>query len=541
MAAVETIQPKVSVIITCYNHGAFLAEAIESVLRQTYQPIEIVVVDDGSGDNTREVCKRFPSAKYVYQENAGLSAARNKGVTKSVGKFLVFLDADDWLYPDAIAINLNYLKRSKHCSFVSGGHNKVDAWGYTIDEEHKVVDKNHYCELLQGNYIGMHAAVMYHRIVFTEFQFDTSLQACEDYDLYLRIARKYSVCSHEHKIAAYRIHSSNMSANNVMMLKNVLAVLQRQKDVITVQEKPYYENGIKIWTEYYCNKMFESLKSRANDIKHWPNGSEFLALARYDLKKLGKFLVKKGLSATVAILKTKLPDTVLKSLHEAGLYRQYIPAPGKVQVGDFERLTPFSTDFGFDRGGAIDRYFIEKFIDENRDRVRGSVLEIGDNEYTLRYGRSLVSKSDILHIDASNEKATFVGDITNVPQIPSGNFDCIIFTQTLHLIYDFKKALETCYRILKPGGCLLLTVPGITPIDKGPWKDYWLWSFTDSAMKRVMQETFNGSELEVKAHGNVHVASAFLYGMGLGEIATKALEYNDPSYQVIVTVKAIKH
>lgn len=542
MASLENIQPKVSVIITSYNHAQFLPDAIRSVQRQTYQPIEIVVVDDGSTDNTREVVKQFNDVKYVFQPNAGLSAARNKGIDESIGKFLVFLDADDWLYDEAIAINLSHLKRNKHCVLVSGAHDKVDEWGYIIDEEPaRSIEKNHYQELLQGNFIGMHATVMYHRVVFTEFRFDTTLKACEDYDLYLKISRKYPICSHQHKIAAYRIHGANMSSDYIMMLDHVLTVCHRQKAIILEKEKKFYNAGLKIWTDYYASKLFATLWGRINKDTKWPTRRELYMLLKLKPRKFFDYVVKKLVSNFRAFSKQRLPSRLLKFLHARGFYPGYVPAIGKIDQGDFNRLTPFSEDFGFDRGGAVDRFYIEEFIRTNKASVKGTVLEIGDNEYTMRYGDSLVSKSDILHIDSSNEKATYIGDITNVPQIPSAYFDCIIFTQTLHLIYDFKSALRTCYRILKPGGTLLLTVPGITQVDKGPWKDYWLWSFTDAAMKKVMSETFNGSEVEVKSHGNVQVASAFLYGMGLSEISSKALAFNDPSYQVIVTVKAIKH
>lgn len=542
MDSLENISPKVSVVITCYNHADFLADAIRSVERQTYQPIEIVVVDDGSTDHTREIAQQFSSIKYVYQRNAGLSAARNTGVAASSGKYIVFLDADDWLYDEAVAINLNHLKRNKNCVFVSGAHDKVDTWGYILDaDDAKIVEKNHYLELLQGNYIGMHATVMYHRNIFSEFQFDTTLKACEDYDLYLKIARKYPVCHHNHKIAAYRIHGSNMSRDYVLMLENVLKVCNRQKAVLARHEKPSFERGLRTWKEYYSSRLFASLWERIDNGQAWASGKEMKMLLHNKPGKLVDYVIKKFSVDARSKFKRNLPDSILKVLYEAGVYEQYVPPVGKINPGDFERLTPFSNDFGFDRGGAIDRYYIEQFISNNSEFVQGSVLEIGDNEYTMKFGKSLVRKSDILHVDSSNTKATYVGDITNVPQIPSGYFDCIIFTQTLHLIYDFKSALQTCYRILKPGGCLLLTVPGITQVDRGLWKDYWLWSFTDTAIKRVMAETFNGSQVEVATHGNVHVASAFLYGMGLPEVSTKTLRYNDPAYQVIITAKAIKH
>jgi SAM-dependent methyltransferase len=159
----------------------------------------------------------------------------------------------------------------------------------------------------------------------------------------------------------------------------------------------------------------------------------------------------------------------------------------------------------------------------------------------LQYGGTTVSQSDVLHIDATNPQATFVGDLSDAPHIPDNTFDCLVLTQTLHLIYDFKGALQTCYRILKPGGTLLLTVPGITPIDRGEWKETWYWTFTDRALYRLFAETFSASKVEISSFGNVRVATAYLYGLGLPEIDRLSLDYYDPQFQVINAVKAVKH
>jgi ubiquinone/menaquinone biosynthesis C-methylase UbiE len=115
-----------------------------------------------------------------------------------------------------------------------------------------------------------------------------------------------------------------------------------------------------------------------------------------------------------------------------------------------------------------------------------------------------------------------------------------VLTQTLHLIYDFKDALTTCHRILKPGGVLLLTSPGITPIDHGEWKETWYWSFTDKALKRLVTEAFSDGTVEIETFGNVYVATAFLYGMGKSEVSKERLDHSDPQFQVIITVKAVK-
>jgi len=221
-------------------------------------------------------------------------------------------------------------------------------------------------------------------------------------------------------------------------------------------------------------------------------------------------------------------------------YGMQYPPVGTVQSGDFDRLAPFSTEFGYDRGGPVDRYYIENFLDKEAAFIKGRCLEIGDNEYSLAYGGAKLKQSDILHIDETNEKATFIGDLSDAPQLPDNCFDCIVLTQTLHLIYDFKAALATCHRILKPGGVLLLTAPGITPIDHGEWKKTWYWSFTDKALIKLVGEAFPKGNVEVATFGNVYVATAFLYGMGLGEVSAEMMEHHDPHFQVIITVKAVK-
>lgn len=235
-----------------------------------------------------------------------------------------------------------------------------------------------------------------------------------------------------------------------------------------------------------------------------------------------------------------LPISIQRKLYNAGLKKRFIPPVGEVSLGDLNRTEPLSKEFGFDRGGPVDRYYIERFLKKEAAFIGGRVLEIGDNTYTLQFGGKNVEKSDILHVDESNKSATFVGDLSNAPHLPDNTFDCIVLIQTLHLIYDFKGALNTCFRILKPGGTLLLTVPGITPIDYKDWGFTWFWSFTDMAMQKIMAETFPGALTDVNNYGNVLSASAFLYGMGEKELTTKQLNVHDPNMQVIVTVKAVK-
>lgn len=229
---------------------------------------------------------------------------------------------------------------------------------------------------------------------------------------------------------------------------------------------------------------------------------------------------------------------MIKQLIKRLLNYNYTPPVGRVNLGHLNRTTPFSHSFGYDRGGPVDRHYIEQFLERNKQFIRGRVLEIGDNDYTLKFGGTAVTQSDILHIDESNPHATLIGDLSNVPHIDDAQFDCIVLTQTLHLIYDFHKAIASCHRLLKPGGILLITVPGITQIDQGEWKNIWLWSFTETSLRRVLSEQFTNPKVET--FGNVLVATAFLYGMGLTEIKRSQLDEKDEHYPVIITGVAKK-
>lgn len=529
--------PLVSVIIPCFNHGKYLPEAIQSVLEQSYGNIEIIVVDDGSKDDTAAVCQQFPSVKYVYQSNQGLSAARNTGTKNSIGDLLVYLDADDLLLKDGISINVDYFRENPSIAFVSGAHIKQFLQSGKTLEEKWPLDKDHYLQLLQCNYIGMHATVMYARWAALSVPFDPSLPACEDYDVYLRIARQYPVAHHTEMIAVYRFHQENMSSNIPKMLHTVLGVLEGQKRKLRDEkENAAFQKGLRIWKDYYSEELYKQCRIAKRRMQY----EEFILLLKYSpihLYRYYKTQIKKHMSKA---LKKLTPLWIKRYLFKAGLIKRFDPGKGNIDFGDLLRTKPFSIEFGYDRGGPVDRYYIENFLSKERDSIKGSVLEIGDNEYTLMFGQENVAKSDILHVHADNPKATYVGDLANAPSLPDNHFDCIVLTQTLHLIYDFKAALSTCHRVLKPGGVLLLTVPGITHIDQGEWRETWYWSFTQKAMTVLIGETFSGGLSEVKSYGNVFAATAFLFGVGLPEVSKEMLDKYDPHYQVIITVKATK-
>lgn len=243
----------VSVIIPSYNHGHYLRSAIQSVLDQTYKNTEIIVVDDGSTDDTATICRQYERLRYVRTERVGPSAARNIGVSYSSGNFLLFLDADDLLYPNAIELNLYYFGLYPDIVFVSGAFDRIDPQGRYLPVEAAVIRAgDNYRFLLQGNYIGMEATVLYRRQLFFRFHFDPSVTVCEDYDLNLRIARHLPVFGHTAKLAAYRIHAGNRSKDRKKMLRSALAVLgEQEKGLLNEEERTAWRLGMENWKKYY--------------------------------------------------------------------------------------------------------------------------------------------------------------------------------------------------------------------------------------------------------------------------------------------------
>ena len=214
--------------------------------------------------------------------------------------------------------------------------------------------------------------------------------------------------------------------------------------------------------------------------------------------------------------------------------------PHPVDFGELRRTSPISPYWGFDRGTPIDRYYIEAFLAEHARDIQGSVLEFGDDSYTRRFGGNSVTKAVVLDVDATNTAAAYHEDLATGGGLPSQAFDCVICTQTLHLMYDLHAAVAALWRALKPDGVILATLPGITRISLSEWPGSWYWSVTSTATQRLFEEHFDDSRVRVRAYGNVLAASAFLYGLAVEDLATTELDVCDPEFEVTVAVRAVR-
>jgi SAM-dependent methyltransferase len=200
-------------------------------------------------------------------------------------------------------------------------------------------------------------------------------------------------------------------------------------------------------------------------------------------------------------------------------------------------VEPLSYLWGGDRGLPVHRYYVQQFLEEFRDDIGGHCLEFLDDAYSHRYGGAAVAKLDILHIDESNPAATIVADLTRANDVPSDTFDCIICTHVLHVILELDKAVADLWRILKPGGVLLATVPHISMCDPA-WHE--IWRFTPEGLATILGRKFDAQHVTVRGYGNSLTAAGELRGLVAGEFHKATLDYNDPRFALEVCARARK-
>lgn len=203
-------------------------------------------------------------------------------------------------------------------------------------------------------------------------------------------------------------------------------------------------------------------------------------------------------------------------------------------------VKPISRTFGAERGKAVDRYYIEQFLNCNSEFIKGTVMEIASNDYIKKFGGDKVEKELILHV-AGWGKNTFKGNFETGQGIQENMADCLICTQTLQYIYDLKAAMKNIYKLLKPNGTALITVPGIKSLclyDEQNWGER--WSFTKESMRQLCLEVCGENNFIIESYGNVKIVTAYLYGVCCEDLKEEDFEYNDSQFPFLITVRLNK-
>jgi hypothetical protein len=281
--------PLVSVVIPCFDQAHYLHEAIESVLAQTHPELEIVVVDDSSEDNTREVAARYPGVRCISQVRCGVAAGRNLGLTQSEGEFVVFLDADDRLLPRALEVGIEALERRPDAALAAGACRDIAGDGQPLpSKEQPLVERDHYPSLLRDSFIWSGSAVMHRRGALEAIGgFNEVRRAADDYELHLRIARRFPILCHHEVVTEYRRHGSNQTRDPALTLASELSVLRSQRASLRgAAERAARRAGIRRARSEHGKTLAGEVRSHLQNRRWGKAWSRGLLLARWDPRRL---------------------------------------------------------------------------------------------------------------------------------------------------------------------------------------------------------------------------------------------------------------
>jgi peptidoglycan/xylan/chitin deacetylase (PgdA/CDA1 family)/glycosyltransferase involved in cell wall biosynthesis len=492
----------IAAIVVCRDLGRTLDAALDSIESQTRPPMEIVIVDDRSTDiYTRQVLARIErqGTRVLQAGGLGASGARNLGARLTSADYIVWLDADDTLEPgyfDAAGVRLD---AQSDLDFVSCAMRAFEGARYVW----KPAPPTFVDAIATGGV--PHASTMMRRTLWEAVGgFDETLQSFELLDFWASVLER--------------------GVRGVILDEPLLNY--------RVRAGSGYRRSIQPGT-YLARLRHFYAKHRAAVEGHGIaliNAKEAFLVSQREYKASLESK-KASLTRELAGLRQNI-DEAVAALESHGVSR--------VNWGDLKRVQPLSQQWGRDRGTAIDRHYIEKFLDAHRADIHGRVLEVRDSIYTRRFGGDAVTTCDVIDRDGANGLATVIADLRRADAIGTGTYDCIILTQTLQLVDDIAAVLGECARILRPGGVLLATAPSVIRVDDEAGLEGDFWRLTEASARQLFADVFPVDRFDVSAYGNVMACAAFLYGASVEEMAPADLDHADPTFPLVIAIRAVK-
>ena len=497
---------RIGTVVRCADLPHRVYATLRSIERQQGGPGEIVLVADSSTpDRVKPWLRELAAARgHIFLDTVHVptGAVRNMGIGAAVSRHVMCLDAGD------------ILDRSFH--EVCGGVLDQDDGVHLVTtcvlmlgpgSERRIVpaEAPDDLESLVGDTSLAHSASLIRRDTWSRLNgFDETLSCLDDYDLFLRVlqdGRRGVFIDRPLLIRAWRtdaLHQRNwgteprLEAFRTIVARHAARFAKDPVAVLYPREHHLHETA----------KQYRSL------------------LARHDEAR-----------AEIGRLETTIEQR-RGSLSEK--------AEQTVTFGDLRRTSPIARNWGYERGTPVDRHYIESFLRHHRSDIRGSVLEVQEADYSRQFGGNRVTESDVVDLNADNPRATVITDMRCAVNVPSNTYDCLIITQTLHVIDDMSAVVRECERILKPGGVLLATLPCVSRVclEYGHGGDF--WRVTVDGARQLFGEYFALETLEIEGRGNTLVSTAFLYGLAGHELDGAEFEVDDPYNPMLVTVRAVK-
>jgi peptidoglycan/xylan/chitin deacetylase (PgdA/CDA1 family)/SAM-dependent methyltransferase len=473
------------------------------VHRQTYPASEVLIVDDGSTDPyTRQVLHRLKNAGtcVVPTPNRGVAAARNSGIRLTSSPYIVLLDADDLLEAIYLEKAAHLLDERSDLDLVTCAIQAFEGASYTwTPPPCTLVDT-----LTRG---GPHISTMFRRTLWeTLGGFDEGLPGYEDTDFWL---------------SALETGGRGTVLDEPLLRYRVRRNSRYQQAIARGTYVPTMETIYRKHRRPVSSHSAELLQAKEAFLVELNDHRRRLELRREELNH-------------------ELARCQGEVARAAGELRD----EGKEAFdwGDLRRITPIREAAESNERDSLADWYIRRFLGLHQEDVQGHVLETRDSRYTAEFGASRVARGDVLDTDPANPKATLIADLSRADSIPPDSFDCLILIQTLQFIYDFSAALSHAYRILKPGGVLLGTLPCVSPVADaeggGATRDF--WRFTEASVRNMFSEVFPVASFEIIAFGNVMAYAALLHGLPAADLAPEELDDRDPLFPLICCIRAVK-
>jgi glycosyltransferase involved in cell wall biosynthesis len=324
----STALPLVSVVIPCFNQSRYLGSSLGSVHAQDWRPIESIVVDDGSTDDTAATAKVLGATRVVRQQNMGLARARNAGLAAAHGEYIVFLDADDQLLPDAVSSGVETMEQhpgaacvARRCLLMDDAERPLPTTPPTLEST------DLYRELLGTNFVWTPGAALFRRDAIAAIDgFPTDYPAAADYAVLLALARQGTMIVDRRDAVWYRKHDRNMSRDAMLMLRAVLGVLERERPLVPARLEGVFVAGQRRWREFYGEQLATDLRREwrtSRRLRPLLKGSWFLCrecpekAATHFLRKLSRVLRRHPRSALNSTAATQADDRDTSPLEAA--------------------------------------------------------------------------------------------------------------------------------------------------------------------------------------------------------------------------------
>ncbi len=530
-----TANPFVSVILIFFNAEQFIQEAVESIFAQTYDDWELILVDDGSTDESTAIARYYAeqhSEKIRYFEhhahqNRGMSASRNLGISRAKGKYIAFLDSDDVWLSHKLEQQAVILENRPEAGMVFGPTH----WWYGWTGKQEDISRDFIHDL------GVpHNSLLNPPELLTRFLRTESISPCtcsvllrrevveqvggfeeifkglyEDQAFFAKVSLVTPIFASPTPVAKYRQHSNS---NCSIAEKNGQYLVARET----------FLNWMMIYLDsqnYQDQELRQVLRRQLHSIR--PS----LAVQLYQLTRQG------------------LPGRLYRSVLKLKRHWRALPILRQFRAIQLRRLQPIGN--GLQRGTPIVRYYWDRFLQKHKADIRGTVLEIGTTATVCQYGGPNIDRADAIDLTAHSSEVTVVTDLSRADDIPSSRYDCFVNQFTMHLIYDVEAALYHSIRILKPGGVLLINFPCVDyyfprGLDMGTGEPlFTYWWFTPIQVENYLRRAgLRESDYSLECHGNLFARVAYQMNVPAEELTRQELRFLDPGHPLLICTRVVK-